>query len=152
MRITNFQFPVLLVCTTLLLIYQLFTRVFANAASAKPVTRCKFYFAIYTSVEVLVHRLKPPRVCHAILGGEQIVHLRGLLQAFPIGEEPESQTHSIVGSPAKSFTAMAVMQLVKTGQVKLDALVQHSLPWFQMANRQVIRCSLSPYQIEKFLP
>src|SRR5262249_50838153 len=38
------------------------------------------------------------------------------------------------GSVTKSFTAMAVMQLVEKGQIRLDAPVQQYLPWFRLAD------------------
>ncbi|MBN1219504.1 MAG: beta-lactamase family protein, partial [Anaerolineae bacterium] len=46
------------------------------------------------------------------------------------------QTPFFIGSLTKSFTALAVMQLVEAGKIDLDAPVQHYLPWFRVANPQ----------------
>src|SRR5262249_42161646 len=39
-----------------------------------------------------------------------------------------------IGSVTKSFTAMAVMQLVEKRQIVLDTPVQQYLPWFRLAD------------------
>jgi len=44
------------------------------------------------------------------------------------------QTPFIIGSLSKSFTALAVLQLVEAGQVDLDAPVTKYLPWFRTAD------------------
>ncbi len=44
------------------------------------------------------------------------------------------QTPMVIGSVSKSFTALAVMQLVEAGQLDLDAPVQRYLTWFQVAD------------------
>ena len=41
-----------------------------------------------------------------------------------------------VGSLTKSFTALAVMKLVKKGKISLDAPVIKYLPWFHTANKE----------------
>jgi CubicO group peptidase (beta-lactamase class C family) len=43
-----------------------------------------------------------------------------------------AQTPMILGSTSKSFTALAIMQLVERGKISLDAPVQRYLPWFQV--------------------
>jgi CubicO group peptidase (beta-lactamase class C family) len=40
----------------------------------------------------------------------------------------------IIGSVSKTFTALAVMQLVEAGKLELDAPVQRYLPWFRVAD------------------
>jgi CubicO group peptidase (beta-lactamase class C family) len=44
------------------------------------------------------------------------------------------RTPFIIGSLSKSFTALAIMQLVQAGKVVLDAPVQRYLPWFRVAD------------------
>ena len=68
--------------------------------------------------------------------GDKIVHLRGFGKARPGGEAPNPQTPFFIGSVTKSFTALAVMQLVEAGKVELDAPVQRYLPWFRVADPQ----------------
>jgi CubicO group peptidase (beta-lactamase class C family) len=46
------------------------------------------------------------------------------------------QTPFIIGSITKSFTALAVMQLIEAGKVELDATVQRYIPWFRVADPQ----------------
>jgi CubicO group peptidase (beta-lactamase class C family) len=43
----------------------------------------------------------------------------------------------VIGSVTKSFTAMAVMQLVESGQLRLDEHVTSYLPYFRTRNRAV---------------
>ncbi|HXQ32399.1 MAG TPA: serine hydrolase domain-containing protein, partial [Anaerolineales bacterium] len=43
-------------------------------------------------------------------------------------------TPFFTGSTGKSFTALAIMQLVEAGKIKLDAPVQTYLPWFRVAD------------------
>jgi CubicO group peptidase (beta-lactamase class C family) len=81
-------------------------------------------------------RLNIPGAALVIVEGDQIVHQRGFGQARPGGEAPTPQTPFFIGSTAKSFTALAVMQLVEAGKVELDAPVQRYLPWFRVANAQ----------------
>ena len=81
-------------------------------------------------------RLNIPGVALAIVEGDKIVHLRGFGQARPGGEEPTPHTPFIIGSLTKSFTALAVMQLVEDGKVELDAPVERYLPWFRVADPQ----------------
>ena len=54
--------------------------------------------------------------------------------ARPGGHAPLPQTPFVLGSTTKSFTALAVMQLVKAGKIELDAPVQCYLPWFRVAD------------------
>ncbi len=75
-----------------------------------------------------------PGLALAIVKGDQIVYLKGYGQADPSGHPVTPQTPFIIGSVTKSFTALAVMQLVEAGKVKLDAPVQRYIPWFRVAD------------------
>ena len=83
-----------------------------------------------------MRRLRMPGVSLAIVEGGQIAHQRGFGWACPNGEAPTPQTPFFIGSLTKSFTALAVMQLVEAGKVALDAPVQGYLPWFRVADPQ----------------
>ncbi len=85
------------------------------------------YEAIDAYVEEQMRRLNVPGVSLAIVEGDKIVHLRGFGRARPGGDVPTSQTPFFIGSVTKSFTALAVMQLVEAGKVELDAPVQLSV-------------------------
>ena len=125
-------FPSLLICTLLALT----PRLSARPASAKPLSESTSYEAIDAYVEQQMQRLNIPGVSLAIVEGDEIVHLRGFGQARPDGEAPSPQTPFIIGSLTKSFTALAVMQLVEAEKIELDAPVQHYLSWFQVADPQ----------------
>ena len=133
MNLRRLLFPSLLVGAVLAITL----RVFAKRASAKPVTdSASYYDEIDAYVEQQMHRLKMPGVSLAIVEGDKIVHLRGFGQARPDGEAPTPQTPFFIGSLTKSFTALAVMQLVEAGKIDLDAPVQRYLPWFRVADPQ----------------
>lgn len=89
---------------------------------------------IDTYIEEKMARLNIPGVSMVIVEGDQIVHQRGFGRACPGGAAPTPQTPFFIGSLTKSFTALAVMQLVEAGKVDLDAPVQYYLPWFRVAD------------------
>jgi CubicO group peptidase (beta-lactamase class C family) len=110
------------------------SRLSAKPASARPVTDSASYDAIDAYIEQQMHRLKIPGVSLAIVQGDGIVHLRGFGRARPGGETPTPQTPFVLGSTTKSFTALAVMQLVEAGKVDLDGPIKRYLPWFRVAD------------------
>lgn len=74
-----------------------------------------------------------PGMALATTRGDQIVHIRGY------GEAPDrvlvtGQTQFRIASLSKSFTALAVMQLVEGGHIALDAPISRYLPNFALAN------------------
>jgi CubicO group peptidase (beta-lactamase class C family) len=109
---------------------------FAKPALAKPATNGAAYDAIEAYIEGQMRRLTIPGASLAIVEGDQIVHLRGFGRARPGGEVPTPQTPFSIGSLTKSFTALAVMQLVEAGKIEMDAPVQRYLPWFRIADPQ----------------
>jgi CubicO group peptidase (beta-lactamase class C family) len=87
-------------------------------------------------LEAQMNRLKIPGAALAIVEGDKIVHVHGFGKTRRDGEAPAPQTPFFIGSLTKSFTALAVMQLVEAGKIKLDAPVQKYLPWFRVADPQ----------------
>ena len=79
---------------------------------------------------------KVPGFTLALVHGGQIVHTRALGVADPTGRRVTPQTAFILGSLTKSFTALAIMQLVEQGRVVLDAPVQRYLPWFTVRDQR----------------
>jgi CubicO group peptidase (beta-lactamase class C family) len=132
MNLKRFLFPSLLVSAALALIL----RVLARRAPAKPVIKSAAYEAIDAYIERQMRRLSMPGVSLAIVEGDRVVHLRGFGKAHAGGEPPTPQTPFALGSTTKSFTALAVMQLVEAGKIELDAPVQRYLPWFRVADPQ----------------
>jgi CubicO group peptidase (beta-lactamase class C family) len=59
-----------------------------------------------------------------------------LAAPVPAAKRQPRRRPFFVGSLAKSFTALAVMQLVEAGKIELDAPVQRYLPWFRVADPQ----------------
>jgi CubicO group peptidase (beta-lactamase class C family) len=107
---------------------------FAKPASSEPTPSDTSYNAIDAYVEEQMRRLHIPGASLAIVEGDRIVHLRGFGCARPGGEIPTPQTPFFIGSLTKSFTALAVMQLVEAGKIELDAPVQGYLPWFRVVD------------------
>jgi CubicO group peptidase (beta-lactamase class C family) len=69
-----------------------------------------------------------PGLAAAVVQGGRLVFLKGY------GVDPQAQF--LLGSTTKSFTALALMQLVEAGKLDLDAPVQNYLPWFRVADPQ----------------
>ncbi len=79
-----------------------------------------------------------PGVSIAITQGDQIIYLKGYGTAGR-GQPMTSETPMYIGSTSKSFTALAVMQLVEQGKVELDAPVQKYIPWFTLADEEAAK-------------
>ena len=75
-----------------------------------------------------------PGLALGIVQNDRIVHLRGFGTADPTGRPVTPQTPFILGSVSKSFTALAVTQLIEAGRLELDTPVQRYLPWFRVAD------------------
>ena len=89
--------------------------------------------AVDAYLQALVKANRIPGLAVAVVQGDQIIFLRGYGKAGP-GRPMTPQTQLYIGSVTKSFTALAVMQLVEQGKLDLDAPVQRYLPWFQVAD------------------
>ncbi len=74
-----------------------------------------------------------PGLALVIVRGAEVVHARGF-GTDGAGRSVTPQTSFILGSMSKSFTALAIMQLVEEGRVELDAPVQRYLPGFRVAD------------------
>jgi CubicO group peptidase (beta-lactamase class C family) len=72
-----------------------------------------------------------PGLALGVVHDDQIVYLKGYGIAAPDGRAVTPQTPFILGSTSKSFTALAIMQLVEAGKIDLDAPVTRYLPWFR---------------------
>ena len=75
-----------------------------------------------------------PGVALAIVEGDRAVHLRGFGVADSSGRAVTPQTPFPIASMSKTFTAVAVMQLVEAGKIVLDAPVRTYLPWFDVGH------------------
>src|SRR6266567_9075293 len=86
----------------------------------------------FVSSQMQANRI--PGLSLGIVHGTQMVHLQGFGAADATGRMVTPQTPFLIGSMSKSFTALAVMQLVEAGKVALDTPVQRYLPWFRVAD------------------
>jgi CubicO group peptidase (beta-lactamase class C family) len=94
------------------------------------------FAAIDKFVETEMGAQRIPGLALGLVKGDQIVYLKGYGIADPIERAVTPQTPFIIGSLSKSFTALAVMQLVEAGKIELDAPVQRYLPWFRVADEK----------------
>src|SRR3989454_5496926 len=86
----------------------------------------------YISAQMQANHI--PGVALGLVHDDQIVHLRGFGSADQGGRAVTPHTPFMLASVSKSFTALAIMQLVESGKVELDAPVQRYLPWFRVAD------------------
>lgn len=107
---------------------------FSKVNNSKPTYEPPSYAAIDAYVDEQRRRLNIPGAALAIVEGNKIMHFCGFGKARPNGEVPNPQTPFFIGSLTKSFTALAIMQLVEAAKIELDAPVQCYLPWFKVAD------------------
>jgi len=105
------------------------------AGSGSPTAEPDFA-AIDRFVQSEMDAQRIPGLALGIVQGDRIVHIRGFGKADRSGRDVTPQTPFIIGSLAKSFTALAIMQLVEAGKVDLDAPVQRYIPWFRVADEE----------------
>lgn len=74
-----------------------------------------------------------PGLAVAITHRDDVVHL-GAYGTAGDGRPMTARTQMFIGSLSKSFTALAVMQLVEAGEVELDVPVRRYLPDFAIAD------------------
>ena len=80
-------------------------------------------------------------VAVALVHGREVVHVRGY-GTDSAGVPVTGDTPFRVASVSKSFTALAVMQLVERGSVRLDEPVRTYLPGFRTSDRRSDRISV----------
>ncbi|OWA34927.1 hypothetical protein B9G55_14390 [Saccharibacillus sp. O16] len=79
-------------------------------------------------------RLHIPGLAVGIVQNGEVVYMQGYGSAGPGAGPMTPQTPLAIGSTSKSLTALAVMQLVEQGKIKLDAPVTDYLPDFRLAD------------------
>jgi CubicO group peptidase (beta-lactamase class C family) len=89
--------------------------------------------AIDAYIQTEMRNDRVPGVALALIHNGKVVALRGYGDDG-YGRPVTPQTSFWLGSMSKSFTALAVMQLVEQGKIDLDAPVQSYLPWFRVAD------------------
>ncbi|UCH60369.1 MAG: beta-lactamase family protein [Anaerolineales bacterium] len=120
-----------LICLTLLLALSI-----GNVkASTMQQTETDFA-AMDAYVTEQMENLGIPGMALGIVQEGQIAHVQGFGVADSSGRAVTPQTPFYIGSVTKSFTALAVMQLVEAGKIDLEAPIQTYLPWFELADKQ----------------
>ncbi|MEZ4668436.1 MAG: serine hydrolase domain-containing protein [Anaerolineae bacterium] len=107
----------------------------AAAQSASPLDGER-QSAIDSHITQLMTNYNIPGLALGIVEANQVIYLRGYGVADSSGRTVTPQTPFFLASLSKSFTGVAIMQLVEAGQVELDAPVQRYLPWFQLADAE----------------
>ena len=106
---------------------------FYLTSPAQAVAMQSDFSAVDAYIEAQRQALGIPGMAVAIVQGDQVVYLGSYGEAGK--DRPVTpQTPFLIGSTTKSFTALAIMQLVEAGVVALDAPVQTYLPWFRVAD------------------
>jgi len=127
----RYQTLFVLMCVTLVLALTI------GNAKASPTLQAETDFAaIDAYVTEQMNDLGIPGMALGIVQDGQVVHLQGFGVADSSGRAVTPQTPFYIGSVTKSFTALAVMQLVEEGKIDLDAPVQEYLPWFELADKE----------------
>src|SRR5215213_8302618 len=109
------------------------TQALATGSSSSQAEGSNFE-AIDAYVQNQMQEMRMPGAELGIVKGDKIVHLEGFGDADDSGRNVTPQTPFKIGSMSKSFTALAIMQLVEEGKVDLDAPVQRYIPWFRVAD------------------
>ena len=117
-----------LVLATLLIILGLLVITNISPSHADSIHNNADFSAVDAYVEAQMKTLKIPGLALAIVQGDQVIYAKGYGQAHPDGIPVTSQTPFMIGSTTKSITALAVMQLVESGKIELDAPVQTYIP------------------------
>ena len=107
----------------------------SSGALARPQAAASPEFAaIDAYVTARMEQLRIPGAAIGIVKDDQILYLRGFGIADPSGRPVTPRTPFRLASVSKTITALAIMQLVETGKIELDAPVQRYLPWFRVAS------------------
>jgi CubicO group peptidase (beta-lactamase class C family) len=126
---------VLLLATTLILISLLGRAVpSTSAAPGRAAHQTREQEQIDAYIHARMQAAHIPGLALGVVRGKEVVYLKGYGIAGPDGRSVTPQTPFILGSTSKSFTALAIMQLVEAGKIELDAPVTKYLPWFRTAD------------------
>jgi CubicO group peptidase (beta-lactamase class C family) len=123
---------IILVSLVLLAVLSFVTPVKPALAQVAPAN----FDAVDDYIRNRMKELRIPGAALVIVQGDQIIHLTAFGVADSSGRLVTPQTPFFTGSTGKSFTALAIMQLVEADKINLDAPVQTYLPWFRVADKK----------------
>lgn len=95
------------------------------------------FAALDALIESQMNKHGLPGVALAVVSGDEIVYARGY--GFEGGQPMTPQTPMLIGSQSKSFTALAITQLVEQGKLDFNTPIQTYLPWFRVADEAASR-------------
>ncbi len=108
----------------------------ARASGAvQPSAAAADFEAVDGYITAAIRRYNIPGLALAVTQEGQVVFSQGYGTAGG-NRAVSADTPFYIGSQSKSFTAMAVMQLVEQGKLALNEPVQTYLPWFRVADEQ----------------
>ncbi|PTT61401.1 serine hydrolase domain-containing protein [Arthrobacter sp. HMWF013] len=108
----------------------------APAPVAETVNREQTYQAVDAFLREQLEALGIPGAAVAVVRDGVQVHSAAFGHADDAGRPMTVQTPVLLASTTKSLTAIAVMQQVEAGRLRLDEPVQTYLPWFRLDNRR----------------
>jgi CubicO group peptidase (beta-lactamase class C family) len=86
---------------------------------------------------------KIPGLAVAIVRNGEVEYINGYGIANPNGDPVTPDTPFLLASVSKSFTALAIMQLVEEGKINLDDPVQKYLPWFDVKGEGALEITVA---------
>lgn len=128
---SGLQTPVNNICICLLVLWTLPLMAPADVSLSPTGSPNVAQIKAFMTSEVQANRI--PGLALGLVHSTQTVSLQSFGEASP-GDPVTPQTPFLLDSLTKSFTALAVMQLVEAGKLDLDAPVQRYLPWFRLAD------------------
>ncbi len=106
--------------------------------SAEPTNGVGDLSAVDSYLTTAMQRHNIPGLALTVTKDQQVIYAKGYGAAGD-GRTVSPDMPFTIGSQSKSFTALAVMQLVEQGKIDLDAPVQKYLTWFRVADEQASR-------------
>lgn len=106
---------------------------FCFGISAKNIDN-KTFKKVDTYIENIQNKVNLPAISIGIIKDDKLIYKRSYSKDKTI--TPLSLFY--IGSLTKSFTALAIMQLVEDGKINLDDSIRKYLPWFKIKNTKSI--------------
>jgi CubicO group peptidase (beta-lactamase class C family) len=85
-------------------------------------------------IGLLMRKHRVPGLAVALIDDGRVSYAAGYGTA--VNDRVTPDTPFMLGSISKTFTAVAVLQLVEQHRLDLDAPVQNYLPWFEVADQE----------------
>ncbi len=108
-----------------------------SCAAASNVSDNPDYARLDSFIQSQMEDCRIPGFSLGIIRDGGVLYLKGYGKADETGRGITPKTPFLIGSVSKTFTALAVMQLVETGKVALDQTVKTYLPSFGLADRDI---------------